>query len=143
MHHATKLRWEVTGIMNLVSASLVAILLLSSLAGCGGTTEPEALANIVAFGPGTWVTCLTRGCDLNAEARNTGIGCATDIRGITRFYDIAGEQNGSGFSWQTSALPNLVRPNEAFTYVVRSVPLSIRNNYETFVSEISWTNVRC
>ena len=67
--------------MNFVTSSLVALLLLSGLASCGGDatvpTEPDipapapAVANLVIEG-GAWVSCGSTSCNYAGEFRNVG-----------------------------------------------------------------------
>lgn len=130
-----------------IARVVVAIVLSSTAAGCGEETpaEPETTvtpANIVASGPWSWERCGST-CEFRGEARNTGMGCAADIRGVTRLYDSQGDQIGGAISWRGAFLPDLVRPNEAFVYRTNTVASSVKDATQTYQSEAFWTNVRC
>lgn len=127
---------------------LLAVVCLAS-AACGGSSPapaptPLPAATITPSGQGAWVNCSTvlSRCDFQGEARNTGTGCATAVRGVIRFYDGGQQQLGSSDSWALPAA-QIVRRNEAFSYLVFSVGPSIYTASSSYVSESAWTNVAC
>lgn len=123
--------------------------------GCGGnnggstpttpTPPPLPAATITPSGSGSWAACLgDRACLFQGEARNTGAGCASHVRGVVRFYGSQQQQVGSA-AWALD-VGRIVRPNEAFVYrstvfVEGSVIAASQGG--TYESEAAWTNVPC
>jgi hypothetical protein len=120
-------------------------------AGCGGkdspvapTPPPLAAATIQTSGTATWEACLSGNCLFQGEARNTGTGCAGDVRGVIRFFNAASQQIGSA-QWVLVA-GRIVRPNEAFVYrstVHVDAAVVSNSNGGSYQSEPAWTNVAC
>jgi len=81
-------------------------------------------------------------CQFQGDARNTGAGCGTAVRGVVRFFNANQTQIGPASDW-TLASTRILRPNEAFVYVATSQELSIVNAARTYRWEPSWTNVAC
>lgn len=128
----------------------VLFLLAFTYAACGGKDSPAAptpppplaQANIQTSGTSTWEACLSGNCLFQAEARNVGTGCASDVRGVLRFFNAASQQLGTA-SWSLQA-GRIVRPNEAFVY--RStvyVDRTVVSGTTTYQSEPAWTSVAC
>lgn len=131
-------------VVALLIALAAAVLYLSA---CGGsqaapTPPPPPPATIVAVGPSQWVNCLplVNLCTFQAEIRNTGSGCAANVRGTTRFETEGREVLGS-FNWTGPASP--MRPNETFVYTIPNIPVSIWSVPTLFQTQPSWDNVRC
>lgn len=126
------------------------------MVACGGenlqpltapTPPPAPSALLVAEARSEWVACnwlipSSMGgpqCALQGELRNRGSGCGVDVRGVTRFYN-GQQQVGAAYSWSLPA-DQIVRPNESVVYQTGLVA-----NFTTttaYVTEPSWTNVRC
>lgn len=130
---------------------LLGLVLVICTVGCGGNDGPTApsqppplpTAQITPSGSASWEACLSGSCLFQAEARNTGLGCAADVRGVVRFFNGQQQLVGSA-QWTLGA--RIVRPNEAFlyrstVYVGRDVILAA--NGGTYQSEPAWTNVAC
>jgi hypothetical protein len=126
---------------------LILTLGLLGLAACGGgaaapTPPPLPPAAVVAVGPSQWVNCLpvVQLCTFQAEIKNVGSGCASDVRGTTRFETTGGAVLGS-FNWTTGG--GVMRSNETFVYAIPNVPVNIWSIPTQFVTQPSWTDVRC
>jgi hypothetical protein len=135
---------------------LVPLVVLVGTVACGGsvsptsaspTSSPMAPANLQVSGDGRWMACLSIGasvtllnCDFQGELRNVGTGCATAVRGVTRFYSNGQPMDGS-FSWTVDA--SVVLPNQIITYRTSSVPAAIVNATMNYLTEPVWTNVPC
>ncbi len=74
-------------------------------------------------------------CDFLGVGRNLGPDCAEDVRGVTRFYNVAGGQVGPADSWLG---PSHLTPGQGFTYILTTLPAAV--SYQT---EASWTSARC
>ena len=74
-------------------------------------------------------------CDFVGVGRNLGPDCAEDVRGVTRFYNVAGGQVGPADSWLG---PSHLTPGQGFTYILTTLPAAV--SYQT---EASWTSARC
>lgn len=104
---------------------------------------PVPAAAIQSTGQGQFLGCIgapINTCTFQGEARNVGVGCATVVRGVTRFLNAQQQQVGSAFSWNLPST-RVVRANEAFTYDVVSVPQNAA--ITTYATEPAWTNVSC
>lgn len=139
---------------------LVLFVLLLAVPACGGSPSAPSLggatavpptADIQTGGQGGWTNCLpvignTRNsvsgaCQFQGPARNVGTGCATAVRGTLTFRDSSKAQVALG-AW---SLPStqILRPNEAFTYLTpfingTAVPLIV-----DYLSEASATAIKC
>lgn len=125
-------------------AILVAVVALSVVA-CGGKDTPTApaiqAANITTSGSGAWVTCIGGSCNFQGDARNVGAGCASTVRGVTRFYDAAGTQLISS-SWGLGT--RIIRSGEAFTYkTVDFITPAQQAAAVKYLTEPAWTDVGC
>lgn len=128
--------------------------LLALVVACGGSNTaptrtpapaPIPPAQIVSGGGGSFINCLLTidVCDFQGELRNSGAGCANDVRGIVRFFNASGQQLYTAFSWSLTAT-QVIRPNESFTFRARGVqPASGLQATATYRVEPSWTDVRC
>lgn len=103
---------------------------------------PIATATLQASGQGQFLSCVAilNICTFQGEVTNAGAGCATAVTGVTRFLNAQQQQIGSAFSW---SLPGtrVVRPSEAFTYDVISVPQNTA--ISTYTTQPAWTNTKC
>lgn len=126
----------------------LAVVLLLLTAACGDSptapSSPPALpsARLVMEGGSTWQNCLLGNCSFRAELRNTGPGCATGVRGVTRFYDATDAVLGAGLNWGLTD-GTIVRPGEVFAYSIFPVSIDVANKAKTYVTEPAWTDVRC
>lgn len=118
------------------------------LAACGSspsapTPQPIPAAHVAATGSSQWVNCLpvVNTCTFQAEIQNTGIGCAGNVRGTTRFANASGQALGS-FNWTTGG--GVLRPRETYVYAIPNVPSAIAyGSGTTFATQPSWDDVRC
>jgi hypothetical protein len=133
---------------------LLPLALLLGLVACGGssptappTPAPIPAANLGSDGAqGQWSLCAGppfNVCNFSAGVRNSGPGCATNIRGVVRFLDGAGNQVGASVNWTAPAAVVILRPNESFTFVMAGVASSFMTSAQTFRTEANWDNVRC
>lgn len=130
--------------MSRFAVPCVVLLLVAAACGGGGsspTPQPIPPAAVTAVGPSQWVNCLplVNLCTFQAEIKNVGSGCASDVRGTTRFENSGGTVLGS-FNWTG---PALLRSNETFVYTIPNVPANIWSIPTQFVTQPSWTDVRC
>lgn len=128
----------------------VVLVALSAIA-CGGNSStpaspsppPLAAANLQASGQGSWVSCLRDDCQFQGEIRNSGPGCANQVRGVVRFLNPQGQQVGSS-EWLLAG-SQVIRVNETVVYrslyISGAVIQSASNG--TYRSEPAWTNVAC
>lgn len=124
------------------------VALLAGLAGCRDDvpTAPPATpgapaAVMVAEGEARWVACDSGACVFEGDAHNTGPGCATDITGVTSFFDAAGWDLGF-IHW---ALEGMVPPDTVVVYGGTAGPVASHIVFATrsYHTEMSWTTVSC
>lgn len=124
------------------------------LAGCGGSTPtqpatptPIPAANLAGDGSSPQITLCAGApfntCTFQAAVKNSGPGCATNIRGVVKFFDQAGGQIGASLNWIAPAAVTTLRVNETFSYTVSPVQTATLNAAATFRTEAAWDNVRC
>jgi hypothetical protein len=126
---------------------LFAVLFAVAAAACGSSaptapTPPAPVAVVVDTGVSQVTNCLplVNVCSFQAEIRNQGPDCASNIRGTVRFADknntiIASE------NWTTGG--GTLRRDERFVYTVPNLALSMLNTAATYDSHPSWDVVRC
>ena len=140
------------GAQNLNSTSLRLAFALSALllVACGGDSPsgPSAAANIVAAnivsaGGGNFTLCNSVGCvGFNVPLRNTGAGCASEVRGTVTV--MTGQQQPVG-TWQW-VVSTTMRPGETVVATANpSQTSAITSNAQvtSYTVSPSWTNVRC
>jgi hypothetical protein len=123
-----------------------------ALVACGGsnrspttpTPPPIPPATLVLDGQAQWVDCFpTLGlCVFRDGLRNTGTGCAANVRGVTRFI-YAQNQESAPFNWNVPASAPILRPNEVVAYQIAAVPYAIASTTTAYRTESSWDDVRC
>jgi hypothetical protein len=131
------------------------VVLALGVSACSGnspagpsTVPPPPAANLTSDGQGTWVNCLPAvgsfpgACQFKGDARNSGLGCATAVRGTIQFFDTANVQRGPSSEW-TLASSRIVRAGETFSYTATSQELSVVNVTRTYNLQFAWTNVAC
>lgn len=124
------------------------LLLLLSAAACGDSpTKPSSpppvpTARLQMEGGSQWQNCLLGSCSFRAEIRNTGAGCATGVRGVTRFYDQVDAPLGAAYNWGLGD-GAIIRPGEVFAYSIFPVPLETAQKSKTYQTEPAWTNINC
>jgi len=125
--------------------AVLAIALLS--VGCGAEPAPTpvpvpqpAPAAIASEGSLAFELCGPGGslCLFSGTARNTGTGCAENVRGVTKVVDAAGVQVGATAAW---SYLSRVRAGETFVY--RECCLSPGLAPVTYSTAISWDTVWC
>lgn len=120
---------------------------LLTVAACGGSSSPTQpspppAAAITATGTSQWSLCLPliNTCTWQAEIKNTGIGCAANVRGTVTFRTAQGVIEGS-YNWTG---PSLMRPGETYVYTVPNVPAAIASSSGgTYQTQPSFDTVRC
>jgi hypothetical protein len=131
--------------------SLAALALLAMLAlvtsGCGGNkNEPILAANLVVVGTLSVSNCqvfsvtgLFNCGTFSGIIRNTGPGCAANVRGTTVsvFTDGGGQIGSAGWSYSGT-----VRDGEQFNYTGGPIVVAQTGLWE-YVTTPSWDNVRC
>jgi hypothetical protein len=123
-----------------------------SLVGCGGSGSPAAptppppppAAQLVIDGDGAWRQCssILGLCIFQGGLRNTGAGCAGNVRGVTRFIDANGTQSAP-FNWTLPAAAAVLRPNEVVAYQINAVPFALSTTSTRYQTEPAWDNVAC
>lgn len=87
------------------------------------------------------ITQRTIRCDYGETGRNTGPGCATEVRGRVRI--VAGETEIAAARW---FLPNsrVLMPDEEFNYTVKidAAPDAFKSA-TAYATEAEWKTVRC
>lgn len=79
-------------------------------------------------------------CDYHGDARNTGPGCATNVRGVTRSYFPA-PNSSTVFDTNAWTYGEMVHANEQFVY--RGTRLRIPDVEWHYETTITWDNVSC
>jgi hypothetical protein len=115
------------------------------VAGCGGSNTPTApampTANLSTQGNMTFSCSAFLGCTFQGEAKNTGQGCATNVRGVSRLLDPAGAEIDRA-DWNL-VLSRKIRPAETFLYdgcCFTSIAVAAPGSYKT---QLSWDDVGC
>lgn len=126
-------------------ATFLCVLIAAAGIACGGNTPtqpriPEAV--LVQTGTFSFPICLAGLCTYQGEARNSGNGCAANVRGVTRLLAASGAQVATD-DWALDTSVR-IRPSELFIYrdccIAQSVASQQGNTYRT---TFSWDNVRC
>jgi hypothetical protein len=79
-------------------------------------------------------------CPFLGLMRNTGQGCAGNVRGETTIYrDSAGQQPISAGAW---SYPDVIRPNEQVTYNGDAIGVPTSGQW-FWRSSVNWDNVPC
>lgn len=81
--------------------------------------------------------CPFSQCRFEGEARNTGSGCAYNVRGVTKFYDA----NHAMLARADWTYASKVRPGESFLYSGWIDPWS--GTVANFGTEFAWDDVSC
>ena len=144
---------------------LVAVACLLMMVACGddAPSSPTAPTPVVMSPPpqppsariirepsssGKFVRCsgggrlpIPRTCTFLAAARNTGEGCATDVRAAVTFRDAnKGVISGPKESYPLVPPSRIVRPGEVFNY---EVGLVNPEGVTAYSVEFAWTTVSC
>jgi hypothetical protein len=133
------------------SAVVLGILLFIA---CGGATAPTPAptpppiptATLVGEGGGQWSLCAGPPfsvCTFQAAVKNTGPGCAVNIRGVVKFFDAAGAQLSTAYNWTAPPAVSVLRPGESFSYLIPLVPSALSVTAATFRTEAAWDPTRC
>ena len=121
----------------------ILILTLIALASCVDSgTNVRLNANLVTEGTGMWTNCKFGICDFVGDARNIGEGCAKEVRAVIKFFDTADVQQGPSEEWKNLPSFRVVRPGEAFIYMVISSE-TIMDVTASSQVEFSWTDTEC
>jgi hypothetical protein len=101
-----------------------------SVPGCDANRRMAALMGLPS------ATCF----QFNGILRNSGSGCAANVRGTTRTYADPGMSRIIGSAgWSYSSM---VRPNEQFSYSGGVIDVPSNGDFY-FVTTASWDNTRC
>lgn len=136
---------------------LLVVTMVACGGGSGGPSTPTAptppapipAASIVASGQAQWTPCLSDaiGCAFAVSIQNVGVGCATDVSVVTRFYGTDSGQVGSDLAMAAiggGLATRTVRPNEIIAISsVTFVTPAARSVMSTYRLYPTWTNVRC
>lgn len=138
---------------------------LTALSACAGLTSPISpslapsvnaapsvaipAARLEMTGDGRWMACFGVGvagfsqCEFQGTVRNVGAGCATAIRGVTRFYDQNRQEMEGTFPWRVDS-QGVIRPDDTVSYRTSSVPIAIVNATAAYgLTDLQWTDIAC
>lgn len=127
------------------------LVLIIISAACGGSSSPTQpapqpipAANIVTDGGASWsFTPFATSALFHETMKNTGVGCAQNVRGVVKFFDQGGAQLGTSYNWSAPINITTVRPSESFSYESGLIPIFVSSGSKTYKSEPAWDNVRC
>lgn len=108
------------------------------------TPAPPAPANFFEMGNLTVESCFAISttafsCTYHGLAQNTGSGCGTNVRGVTKSYP---SQNAAVFDSNAWAYGGPVKPGEQFVYAGSGLLIPNVTGW-TYDTSFTWDNVAC
>ena len=112
----------------------------NSPGGPSGPPQPESGANLVVASSLTFGTCSTPGCEYAIEYRNDGVGCANNLRGKVRSYQLESLLETDDWFLDASIV---VEPGDSIRIEDCCFSRDTVQRQTRFTSEQFWNNVSC
>lgn len=122
-----------------LAAALLCLGTLSTMACHGSSSSPATPAVLSAHG--TLGFSCQLDCSFSGEATNSGLGCADNVRGITRLLDDDGREIARE-DWSLDP-SRKIRPSETFLYQDCCFSLTEVNAMSSYKTDIFWNAVSC